>query len=366
MKWTCHFDSFSATSMPRVTPQKSLMIFLRSDGKSRASSSGDHVSSQSLAFLTRGIFLIPRKKFFYIFIFIFVGPPWLLKVPQVRKSEKFLGPALKKRTFMVYKRRSTKSKSRKAAMTPKRKRVRYAPKPTVALIKSVIAREQETKYRSETTGNQLSNSQIGSADIIRLLPKLLQDQGEGRAYERVGTKITPKKLRADCHVSFAPDLNRSMAIEVHYFVLTSKSQKNINSVLGLFLQDLLRTGDQNLFFHFDGNVDVAMLPVNNTEYNVIKRGKFKLSKNTGLLQDSVVAGNQPLGGPVSKSFSFTIPTPAKFVYEQDNQSPRQINYPNNFAPFIVFGYTHQDTSVPDYLNTDIKVVVRPELWYDDA
>jgi len=264
----------------------------------------------------------------------------------------------------------------KSKFKPRRLGVRRVAKPRtapvkskkqqVALIKSVIAQESETKYRSETTGSQLSNSQIGSGDIIRLLPKLLQDQGEGRAYERVATKITPKKLTAHCHVSFAPELNRSMAIEVHYFVLTSKSQKNTNSVLGLTLANLLRTGDQNMYFPFDGNVDVATLPVNTTEYNVIKRGKFKLSKNTGLLQDSTTAGNQPLGGPASKSFVVTIPTPAKLIYEQDDQSPRQINYPNNFAPFIVFGYTHQDTSVPDFLNTDIKVVVRPHLWYDDA
>jgi len=239
-------------------------------------------------------------------------------------------------------------------------------KATVKLIKKVIASESETKFRSETTGNQLSNSQISSGDIIRLLPKLIQDEGEGNAYQRLATKVTPRSLRAHCHVSFAPDLNRSMAIEVHYFVLTSKSQKNTNSILGLTLANLLRTGDQNMYFPFDGNVDVAMMPVNTTEYNVIKRGKFKLAKNTGLLQDSTTAGNQPLGGPVSHSFVVSVPTPAKLVYEQDDQSPRQVNYPNNFAPFIVFGYTHQDTSVPDFLNTDIKVVVRPTLWYDDA
>jgi len=237
---------------------------------------------------------------------------------------------------------------------------------TVKLIKNVIARETETKFRSETTGSQLSNSQITSGDIIRLLPKLLQDEGAGTAYQRLATKVSPRSLKAHCHVSFAPDLNRSMAIEVHYFVLTSKSQKNINSVLGLTLANLLRTGDSSMYFPFDGNVDVAMLPVNTTEYNVIKRGSFKLSKNTGLLQDSTTAGNQPLGGPVCKDWTINIPTPAKLVYEQDNASPRQVNYPNNFAPFIVFGYTHQDTSIPDFLNQDIKVVVRPELWYDDA
>jgi hypothetical protein len=236
----------------------------------------------------------------------------------------------------------------------------------VALIKSVIARENETKYRSETTGSFQSNSAITSGDIVRLLPKLIQDEGDGVAYQRLGTKVTPKKLFASCQVSFAPNLNRSMAIEVHYFVLTSKSQKNINSVLGLTLANLLRTGDNNMYFPFDGNTDIAMLPVNTTEYNVIKRGKFKLSKNTGLLQDSTTSGNNPQGGPVSKTFTVTIPTPAKLVYEQDNQSPRTVNYPNNFAPFIVFGYTHQDSSVPDIANTDIKVTVRPHLWYDDA
>lgn len=237
---------------------------------------------------------------------------------------------------------------------------------TVKLIKNVIARETETKFRGETTGSQLSNSQITSGDIIRLLPKLIQDEGDGTAYKRLATKVTPRSLKAHCHVSFAPNLDRSMAVEVHYFVLTSKSQKNINNVLGLTLDNLLRTGDQNMYFKFDGNVDVAMLPVNTTEYNVIKRGSFKLSKNTGLLQDSTTAGNQGLGGPVSHSFVVNIPTPAKLVYEQDDQTPRQVNYPNNFAPFIVFGYTHQDTSIPDFLNQDIKVVVRPQLWYDDA
>jgi len=268
---------------------------------------------------------------------------------------------------MVFISRAGKGK-RKATRKPRmnRKKAPATKTQAVALIKSVIARESETKYRSETTGNFTANSSIDSSDIIRLLPKLVQDQGDGTSYERLATKVTPRKLTAHCHVSFTPSLNRSMAIEVHYFVLTSKSQKNTNSVLGLTLANLLRTGDNNMYFPFDGNTDVSMLPVNTTEYNVIKRGKFKLSKNTGLLQDSTTAGNQPLGGPVSKTFVITIPTPAKLVYEQDNASPRQINYPNNFAPFIVFGYTHQDTSVPDALNQDIKVVVRPQLWYDDA
>lgn len=252
---------------------------------------------------------------------------------------------------------------------PRRKRAAKAvPRKaaTVKLIKSVIAGETETKFVSETTGAFTANSAITSADIVRLLPKLIQDEGEGFAYQRLATKVAPRSLKAHLHVSFAPEVNRSMAITVHYFVLTSKSQKNINSVLGLTLANLLRTGDSNMYFNFDGNVDNAMLPVNTTEYNVIKRGKFNLAKNTGLLQDSTTAGNQPLGGPVSKDWTITIPTPAKLVYEQDNQSPRTVNYPNNFAPFIVFGYTHQDTSVPDYLNQDIKVVVRPEMWYDDA
>jgi len=250
-----------------------------------------------------------------------------------------------------------------------RKAARKAParKATVKLIKKVLAAEIETKFVSQTTGSQNQNSNINNGDLIPAIPPLLQDQGDSAAWRRIGTKVTPKSLKLHCHVGFGPEIVRSSAINVHYFVLTQKRYKNMTGVLANGnMSRLLRTGDQNMYFPFDGNNDVAMLPVNTAEFNVIKRGSFKLSKNTGDLQDSLDTGNQPLGGPVSRDWVITIPTPAKLTYEQDNALPRTQDYPTNFAPFIVFGYTHQDASTPDLLNQDIFVQVRPMLWYDDA
>jgi len=260
--------------------------------------------------------------------------------------------------------KSSMSKTSKRRSGPKAKTRKAA---TVKLIKQVMANEVETKFVAETTMRTSFNSSISAGDKIRLLPKLVQDQGEGNAYERLATKVSPRKLKISCHVSLTPALTRSTAVTVHWFVLTSRQYKNINDVLAnANMQRLLRTGNSGQYFPFDGNVDVGMLPVNNTDFTVLKRGSFNLSKNTGLVQDDTTAGNQPIVGPVSKSWSFDLATPAKLIYEQDNNSPRVVYYPNNFAPFIVMGYTHQDGSIPDVLNADCTGIVQTQLYYDDA
>jgi len=257
--------------------------------------------------------------------------------------------------------------ARKGRKSPATKRAPVTKKATVKLIKSVIASELETKLVIETVDNLPHNSPITGGDKTRLLPRLVQDQGEGNAYERLGTKITPKKLKINCHVNLTDGLDRSTAVTVHWFALHSRQFKEMNTVLSSAnMSRLLRTGNSGQYFPFDGNVDVAMLPVNNTDFTVIKRGSFNLSKNTGFVQDATTSGNQPIVGPVSKSWSFDIPCPAKLIYEQDNNTPRTTYYPNNFAPFIVFGYTHQDGSVPDQANQDITCIVQTQLWYDDA
>lgn len=238
---------------------------------------------------------------------------------------------------------------------------------TVKLIKQVMAAEIETKFVAQTVMAVGFNSNIDSADKVALLPRLVQDQGEGNAYERLNTKVSPRKLKINCQVSLLAGVTRSTAVTVYWYALASRQYKNTNDVLASAnMQRLLRTGNFGQYFPFDGNLDVAMLPVNNTDFVVLKRGSFNLSKNTGVVQDSTATGNQPLLGPISKSWSFDLDTPAKLIYEQDNNSPRVVYYPNNYAPFIVFGYVHQDGSTPDSLNTDCRATVQSHLYYDDA
>jgi len=275
---------------------------------------------------------------------------------------KVFGPALP--PAMAKARSAAKRAARKAAPAVKTKTAQ------VALIKSVIANVEETKYRSELIASNVTfDSQITTPHVIRLLPRLVQDQGAGRTYERLGMKIRPQKLRVVADVCLTP-VSRSSAIVVCYWVLQSKNVKQTANLLlsnGVDMNTFLRTGDSAETQLFNGFVEDASLPVNTAQFTVMKHGKFMLAKNTGTIQDSSSTGNQPLAGqPIKHTLDFTLNTPKVFTYAQDNNVPRVEYYPNGYAPFIVFGYYHQDHTTPDSVNQDITVNLRSHLWYDDA
>lgn len=256
-------------------------------------------------------------------------------------------------------------KARRKTAAPKTK------KATVALIKSVVAREEETKFVSQTQQFRVThNSGITNGDIIPALPKLIQDEGEGAAWQRMGMKVSPRSTYVDCYVSLA-DVERSGAIEVFWFLLSHKTQKNIpqlNTTGGVDMTEFLRTGEGSRTVGFVGTTDTCTLPVNNAMFNVLKRGTFKLGKNTGQVQDSITAGNQPLYTAISKRWRIKLNAPKKLTYHQDPSGPgaRTIEYPNGYAPFLVFGYVHQNQTTPDTLNQDISVTIRNSMFYDDA
>ena len=275
-----------------------------------------------------------------------------------RKFGPELPPAMRKA------RRNAADRARRAA-----KRAPASKSATVALIKSVVARSEETKYRREIVANAVAhNSGIANADICRLLPKLVQDQGNGTTFERMGMKVSVRKLRISCHASLT-DVNRSSAIVVKYWVLTHKDVKFIPNLVApaVDMSVLLKTGDSNETQAFNGYSYEALLPVNNAKFTVLKTGSFLLGKNTGTVQDSTTASNQPMyGNHISKQFSFDLKCPKVLTYEQDTNSPRVVYYPAGYAPFIVFGYYHQNQTVPDQANLDLTVSTTTQMWYDDA
>jgi hypothetical protein len=245
-------------------------------------------------------------------------------------------------------------------------------KAITALVKSVISREEETKFRSQAPIiNVAYNSAITNADIISCLPRLVQTQPNdpGNIFERNGRIISARKLNIKCMVNLTSSITRSSAVVVHYYVLTHKSLKHFPDLATQ--QDistkLFKTGDFNENYGFDGVYLNTTFPINDSEYVCLKRGKFLLGKNTGTIQDSTTGGNQPMyGNHICKMLNFDIKCPKKLVYDQDSNTPRTVYYPNNFAPFIVFGYIHQDQSVADVTNQDISITLRHSLWYDDA
>jgi len=263
-----------------------------------------------------------------------------------------------------------KSKYKPKRVGARKSAPRKAPstaKAVESVVKSVMAKEIETKFVSATVSNSAFNSEITNADIITLLPPLQQTDSSnvGCAWQRTGTKVTPKSLTLSCQWQLTP-VARSSALVVHYFILTSKIYKSMSSISGVQMGRLLRSGAASLNEPFNGYINNTFLPINDQEFSVIRRGHFTLQKNTGTVQDDTTAGNQPMVGPVCKILKFKIPVPSKLTYDQDSSSPRTVLYPNGYAPFLVFGYTHQDGTVPDMLNQDVTLTARTNLWFDDA
>jgi len=254
-----------------------------------------------------------------------------------------------------------------------RKSVGFASKAVLTkLVKSVVARQEETKFRSEIITDRVGfNSQILSGDMYRALPKLVQDQGEGAIYERLGRKITMKKCYLDLDICLNPSAltsGRSTAIVVHVWVLQPKAFKSLKSLTDInsLASRLLITGDASQYQSFNGFAQDVMLPLNGEQFSLIKKSTFLLGKNTGTIQDDTTAGNQPLAQSVRKSMRVMLKGPKEFLYEQDNNSPRVEYYPSNFAPVFCVAYHHQDQTTPDVINQDILVTSRASLWFDDA
>jgi len=261
--------------------------------------------------------------------------------------------------------KAVRAAARKAAKAPKTK------KAVTALVKQVIARQEETKFRSQLMDDRrFYNSQIQFGDITYCLPKLVQDQGEGAIYERLGRKISVRGCSYHMDIALT-DVTRSTNIIVHVWILENKVIKGLNrldSTNTPLDTKFLLTGDSSETQGFNGYSQDSMLPVNNSTFKVLHHRQFYLGKNSGTVQDDSTAGNQPVfaAGNVRKRLTFKLPCPKVLMYEQDNNTPRTVYYPTNFAPFAVVGYSHANLTSPDTVNSDVSVTSRANLWYDDA
>ena len=167
------------------------------------------------------------------------------------------------------------AKARRAAAKKSAPKTKTA---QVALIKSVIARENETKFRSELVSDRVThNSQIGFADIINCLPKLVQDQGEGAIYERLGRKIKPVKHQFQIEVAMS-DVSRSNNIIVHMWILKNRQVNDFARLdsTNTPTSRLLMLGSSAQYQSYNGYAQDAMLPINTSQFVQLYHKKFFL------------------------------------------------------------------------------------------
>lgn len=260
----------------------------------------------------------------------------------------------------MYRRRPYARRPRKYARKGK-KGVRVSKplrKAMTVVAKKVLARAAENKVVATLAENDVQhNFTISSADCKPLIPEISQGV---LANQRVGDKITPKRLMCKGVVSLNPQQGWVTQGDIYGRILIL-SQKDVKvgsqvSSGSIDASHLLRpaldtsTSDEA---PFSGNTEDLLYPVNTEKFRVYmdKIVKFSTTK-----EDSVeVIQNY------SHRWSYTFKQlPTSLTYDEANG-----DYANNFAPFVAIGFAYSDGKPADTIQTKFITNTYARLDYED-
>jgi len=235
-----------------------------------------------------------------------------------------------------------------------------ATKALTKAIKTVIARESETKFCADNILDNITfNSSVGApAELYTCIPQMSVGTTNS---QRIGTEVTPKSLRVKGTVALTSD-DSTADIVAFMYIFTSKKFKHFPNVQSTFdvnsMLDNGRSGTENP----RGTALNSLLPPNKEAIRVLSHKKWHLQKGYGL-QNAGTGIDVSVGGgsPTLRTFDVKIKCP-KLKYDDGFA----LAFPNNFAPVICFGYYHTDGTSPDILNQAIVVNASAQLYYDDA
>ena len=257
-------------------------------------------------------------------------------------------------------------------------------KPTTAMakmIRSVVAKTNETKYVTETILNAFAtatgsttpstyinfNSMINTQnDWYRVLP--LVSQGLG-AYNRVGDSITPVSLKCTWDLSFSvtsSDAN-SRDITVVIYCLRPKQQKQYPAVTanGQLAANLTFLDAGNgVVTQYNGNQQSTYFPVDTRNFTVVFKKLIRLYKpfgtqNTNSPPLAAGASVQAAQMVMRTKFSHTWKKLKALRYDATQQVPA------NFGDVWAAGYYYNDGTPPDTAGGLLQVGCYSELRYKD-
>jgi len=223
-----------------------------------------------------------------------------------------------------------------------------AKKPTVALVKAVakkvVSDALEDKYQTRLlqTSGYPRLFDAGITSVFPLMPVI--NQGT-ESNNRIGDRIRPKRMRVDFTVSANYDLSSSLVTNVRLMVLQDKSIKDTLALppsTGVqpgtpISTELLQYATQVTGYTATPTDDTAR--VNYERYTVIKDIHREVLKGYGIgpnvISNGLIGDQTFVGSQITHKFSVVIPTPAVLRYSQQLD-----DYPTNFAPFFVLGYTN--------------------------
>jgi len=255
----------------------------------------------------------------------------------------------------------TKAKKMKITRVVKVKKMSPTLQAQVAVaVKSAIAKNSENKVIGWTPeNNTYHNSGITPADCVPLMGKILQGT---ESYERLGDRITPKRLTIRGVISMRDvAFNTSQNLFARIVIATQKTIKQGVQIggglvaTGQLLKPNLPTSPQ---VSFSGNAIEFNYPINTDLFRVYMDKIVKLSPVYTLSPNT--SGCPTPSTTFRWSYTFkSLPSSMSF----DDAVP---DWVNNFAPFLAIGYGYADGSAPDTLAQKLVSFNCSQLSYEDA
>lgn len=216
-----------------------------------------------------------------------------------------------------------------------------------AAVKKIVSSVGESKFVAQTIqrpdGLITLNNYTGFSsainttnEIYAALPLLAQGAGDA---QRTGDTVTPTRCYLDLNIcSTAFNNAGSVDKTVHVFLMTCKSVKSLPNFSAIPITELLAIGN-GTNGPFNGTSQAQTLPVNSKLFTVLAHKQFRMAKTYGLLNTAVLADAAYQVGPSFKRLRLNVKLPKVLKYSDDTDE-----YPTNSAPFLVIGYTRNDSS----------------------
>lgn len=255
-----------------------------------------------------------------------------------------------------------------AGMKSRKPRIsKPAAKAVRAIAKAVVKRETEDKFVS-TEGSVLFNSSVSSSsECYPVIPQITVGTGD---YQRIGDKVRGKYLYVKGYLQLDQNYLSLSSGSSYIPPFTGRvmilSQKNIKvggdvssrADVAHLLKDNVGTGTAR---PYNGNVLDNLAPINRDLFKVHMDKKIKFSWiNRGDLSASGDTGFG-VGQERTKYFTCRIKLPATMTFDDGN-----INWPNNFAPFLCFGAVCDDGTSPYSVGTPFRVGWLSTAYFEDA
>lgn len=285
-------------------------------------------------------------------------------------------------------RKVTKVRAPKVTVTKTVKPLAPTTRAQVAKIaEAVVKRDTETQYICDN--HELNFDAIygdtyptgGSVQVFSCLPQIVQSGGE-QSYGRRGVKVEPVKHCTDLQFCFSPEQLIStggpaarvdsvawdVTVHIWYgYVKRYKSTDDVNANK-IFIANNLFEIDGSTQQRFSGRLR-DLTYERNAEFGALKHKSFRMFKDQGLANTLT---SQYFPAVTQKKLRLWFKPPKSLKYADDTSF-----YPENYAPFVLIGYCHNDNTQASNTNNSgptstitqipaIQVLRVNKVWFKDA